>query len=78
MQADARRGSGGAAEVQGELDARVLHQRYVRRWRAPKKNFKQMVDQKLAEAGGQVDYYDKVIMATGEKQFRSKGDPKPQ
>jgi predicted DsbA family dithiol-disulfide isomerase len=40
----------------------------------PKENFKQMVDEKLKTAAGQKDYYDKVIMATGEKQFRSKMD----
>jgi protein-disulfide isomerase len=42
----------------------------------PKENFKQMIDEKLKVADGQNDYYDKVIMATGEKQFRSKMDPK--
>ena len=42
----------------------------------PKENFKQMIDEKLKTADGQTDYYDKVIMATGEKQFRSKMDPK--
>lgn len=42
----------------------------------PKQNFKQMIDEKLKTAEGQPDYYDKVIMATGEKQFRSKMDPK--
>lgn len=42
----------------------------------PKQNFKQMIDEKLKTAEGQADYYDKVIMATGEKQFRSKMDPK--
>jgi protein-disulfide isomerase len=42
----------------------------------PKQNFKQMIDEKLKTADGQADYYDKVIMATGEKQFRSKMDPK--
>jgi protein-disulfide isomerase len=42
----------------------------------PKENFKQMVDEKLKVADGQTDYYDKVIMATGVKQFRSKMDPK--
>jgi protein-disulfide isomerase len=42
----------------------------------PKEAFKQMIDEKLkvAQAG---DYYDKVVMATGEKQFRSKGQAKP-
>lgn len=43
----------------------------------PKENFKQMIDEKLKVADGQADYYDKVIMATGDKQFRSKMDPKP-
>ena len=43
----------------------------------PKENFKQMIDEKLKVAGSQADYYDKVVMATGEKQFRSKVDPKP-
>ena len=42
----------------------------------PKENFKQMIDEKLKVADGQNDYYDKVIMATGVKQFRSKSDPK--
>lgn len=42
----------------------------------PKQSFKQMIDEKLKVAGDQTDYYDKVIMATGEKQFRSKMDPK--
>jgi protein-disulfide isomerase len=42
----------------------------------PKENFKQMIDEKLKTADGQNDYYDKVIMATGVKQFRSKNDPK--
>jgi len=42
----------------------------------PKENFKQMIDEKLKTADGQTDYYDKVIMATGEKQFRSKMDKK--
>ena len=40
----------------------------------PKENFKQLVDEKLKTAEGQKDYYDKVIMATGDKQFRSKMD----
>jgi len=40
----------------------------------PKENFKQMIDEKLKAADGQADYYDKVIMATGLKQFRSKKD----
>lgn len=38
----------------------------------PKENFKQMIDEKLKAAEGQKDYYDKVIMQTGEKQFKSK------
>lgn len=42
----------------------------------PKESFKQMIDEKLKTADGQTDYYEKVIMATGEKQFRSKMDPK--
>ena len=42
----------------------------------PKESFKQMIDEKLKTADGQPDYYDKVIMATGDKQFRSKMDPK--
>ncbi len=41
----------------------------------PKESFKQMIDEKLKTADS-ADYYDKVIMATGEKQFRSKKDPK--
>ena len=46
-----------------------------------KEQFKSMIDDKLKEveksgvAPG--DYYDKVIMATGEKKFRSAKDPKP-
>jgi predicted DsbA family dithiol-disulfide isomerase len=41
----------------------------------PKESFKQMIDEKLKTAES-ADYYDRVIMATGEKQFRSKMDPK--
>ena len=41
----------------------------------PKESFKQMIDEKLKTADS-ADYYDKVIMATGEKQFRSKKDKK--
>jgi predicted DsbA family dithiol-disulfide isomerase len=41
----------------------------------PKESFKQMIDEKLKTATS-ADYYDKVIMATGEKQFRSKMDKK--
>jgi protein-disulfide isomerase len=47
----------------------------------PKEGFKQIIDEqlKLAEASGVsgADYYDKVVLAKGEKQFRSKLDPKP-
>jgi predicted DsbA family dithiol-disulfide isomerase len=47
----------------------------------PKDNFKQIIDAKLkvAEASGVsgAEYYDKEIMGKGEKQFRSKKDPKP-
>ena len=38
----------------------------------PKEAFKQMIDEKLKTADS-ADYYDRVIMATGEKQFKSKG-----
>ena len=47
----------------------------------PAEAFKQIIDEKLkvAEASGVsgAEYYDKEIMAKGEKQFRSKGEPKP-
>jgi protein-disulfide isomerase len=47
----------------------------------PKEGFKQIIDAqlKIAEASGVsgADYYDKVVIAKGEKQFRSKADPKP-
>ena len=47
----------------------------------PKESFKQIIDEKLkvAEASGVsgAEYYDKEIMGKGEKQFRSKKDPKP-
>jgi protein-disulfide isomerase len=47
----------------------------------PKEQFKQIIDGqlKLAEASGvpPADYYDKVVLAQGEKQFRSKADAKP-
>jgi protein-disulfide isomerase len=47
----------------------------------PKAQFKQIIDEqlKIAEASGVsgADYYDKVVLAKGEKQFRSKLDPKP-
>ena len=49
----------------------------------PKEQFKSMIDDKLkvAEASGAgADFYDKEVMAKGEKQFRSKapGGPPPQ
>ena len=47
----------------------------------PPEEFKQIIDGKLRDLdhGGvaPAEYYDKVIMATGEKKFRSKKDPKP-
>ena len=47
----------------------------------PKEGFKQIIDAqlKIAEASGVPggEYYDKVVLAKGEKQFRSKADPKP-
>jgi len=47
----------------------------------PKENFKQIIDEKLkvAEASGVTgaEYYDKEVIGKGEKQFRSKKDPKP-
>ena len=47
----------------------------------PKEGFKNIIDEqlKLAEASGVPagDYYSKVVLAKGEKQFRSKLDPKP-
>lgn len=47
----------------------------------PKEAFKQIIDEKLkiAEASGVSggDYYQKEVMGKGEKQFRSKMDPKP-
>lgn len=47
----------------------------------PKAGFKQIIDEqlKLAEQSGVpgAEYYDKVVLAKGEKQFRSKADPKP-
>jgi protein-disulfide isomerase len=47
----------------------------------PKEQFKQIIDERLkvAEASGVSggDYYDKEVMGKGEKQFRSKMDPKP-
>jgi protein-disulfide isomerase len=47
----------------------------------PKDAFKKLIDEQLAMveksgvSGG--DYYDKVVIAKGEKQFRSKVDPRP-
>jgi predicted DsbA family dithiol-disulfide isomerase len=47
----------------------------------PKEAFKQVIDERLkvAESSGVsgADYYEKEIMGKGEKQFRSKMDPKP-
>lgn len=47
----------------------------------PKEAFKQIIDEqlKLVEQSGVpgADYYAKVVLAKGEKQFRSKADPKP-
>ena len=47
----------------------------------PKESFKEIIDQRLkvAEASGvaAAEYYDKEVMGKGEKQFRSKTDPKP-
>ena len=42
----------------------------------PKEAFKQMIDEKLQTANSP-DHYEKVVMAQGEKQFRSKMDAKP-
>jgi protein-disulfide isomerase len=46
-----------------------------------KEEFKQVIDAqlKIVETSGVAgaDYYDKVVLAKGEKQFRSKADPKP-
>jgi predicted DsbA family dithiol-disulfide isomerase len=47
----------------------------------PKSEFKKIIDDRLkvAEASGVpgADYYEKEVMGKGEKQFRSKMDPKP-
>ena len=47
----------------------------------PKDELKQRIDEqiKIAEASGVpgADYYQKVVLGKGEKQFRSKADPKP-
>ncbi len=46
----------------------------------PKEDFKQIIDEqlKIAEASGVsgAEYYNKVVFAKGERQFRSKKDPK--
>lgn len=47
----------------------------------PKEEFKKVIDERLkvAEASGVsgADYYEKEVMGKGEKQFRSKVDPRP-
>jgi protein-disulfide isomerase len=47
----------------------------------PKDELKQLIDEqlKIAEASGVAgaDYYQKVVLGKGEKQFRSKADPRP-
>ncbi|HEX3766531.1 MAG TPA: thioredoxin domain-containing protein, partial [Kofleriaceae bacterium] len=47
----------------------------------PKDELKQLIDEqlKIAEASGVPggEYYQKVVLAKGEKQFRSKADPRP-
>ena len=47
----------------------------------PKEEFEQLIDEqlKIAEASGVpgADYYRKVVLGKGEKQFRSQGDPRP-
>jgi protein-disulfide isomerase len=47
----------------------------------PKEDFKELIDAKLAAVASSGvpagDYYDKVVMAKGEKKFRSKTDPAP-
>jgi len=47
----------------------------------PKEAFKKIIDEQLAmvEQSGvpAAEYYEKVVLAKGEKQFRSKADPKP-
>ena len=43
--------------------------------------FKKLIDEELAKAeksGVKGDYYEQVVIAKGEKKFRSKKDPKPQ
>jgi protein-disulfide isomerase len=47
----------------------------------PKPAFKKLIDEELAKAeksGVKGDYYEQVVIAKGEKRFRSKKDPKPQ
>jgi len=47
----------------------------------PKDQFKRIIDEQLAQVEksgvAPADYYEKVVIAKGEKQFRSKVDPKP-
>ena len=46
-----------------------------------KPDFKKIIDEELAKAekaGVSGDYYEQVVIAKGEKKFRSKKDPKPQ
>jgi protein-disulfide isomerase len=47
----------------------------------PKPSFQKLIDEqlKIADASGVPagEYFDKVVMGKGEKQFRSKADPKP-
>ena len=47
----------------------------------PKERFVELIDEqlKIAEASGVsgADYYRKVVLGKGEKQFRSKADPRP-
>jgi len=47
----------------------------------PKEELVQLIDEqlKIVEASGVpgADYYQKVVLGKGEKQFRSKGDPRP-
>jgi protein-disulfide isomerase len=47
----------------------------------PKPQFKKLIEDEIAKAekaGVQGDYYEQVVIAKGEKAFRSKKDPKPQ
>ena len=50
-------------------------------WNGDPGSFKQAIDEKIktVEASGVAcaDYYDKKVIGEGEKQFRSKKDPKP-